>query len=155
MVGLLIQATVGILGGAGRRLQNRRGAGGVGGVERGGAGGMDGAGGAVASGAQMCPGWSPPRAGRSDAPARRDAYAVARRRVRPVAAADLALLTTRRLLAYRARLLALEASAEVSDLAADELPRLDDRFIHFKDDARWVSLYNVVKVILAEREHIR
>lgn len=74
--------------------------------------------------------------------------------VRPLPEAELAALSTKRLLAYRKRLLSLEDSAEKSDWDAAELSQLDPDLLRFKDDPAWNDVYAAVKRILAEREHI-
>jgi hypothetical protein len=66
----------------------------------------------------------------------------------------LRALTTERLLAYRARLLRLEASVTGSDLDDDEVARFDPDFIYLKDDPRWDALYGSIRAILADREHV-
>ena len=76
------------------------------------------------------------------------------RRVRPLSIEELERLTTERLLAYRAKLLALEESAETSDLGPDEIASLPSGSLCFKQDPAWQRHYAGVKAILDAREHI-
>jgi hypothetical protein len=76
------------------------------------------------------------------------------RRVRPIASAELEALSTKRLLAYRSKLLGLEESAALSDRGVGEVAALDPSFVYFKDQVEWQELYASVKRILADREHV-
>jgi hypothetical protein len=76
-----------------------------------------------------------------------------RRRVKPVSADELKLLTTERLLAYRSKLLSLECLS-TSDTTESEFEGLDHSFVYFKDEAAWQELYGTVKTILGGREHL-
>ena len=69
----------------------------------------------------------------------------------PVPVAELPKLATKQLLALRDRLLACEESMQRSDASLDEI---DPATIRFKDDPRWVVLYDAVKTELATREHV-
>lgn len=66
----------------------------------------------------------------------------------------LKVLPTKRLLAYRDRLLSLEQSASSSDLDDREVARLASDLVYFKDDPRWDALYASVRAILADRKHV-
>jgi hypothetical protein len=77
-----------------------------------------------------------------------------RRHVRPVITAQLARMTTSRLLAFRDRLLALEDDGVTSDLEPRELKALDPDLLFFKSDGRWKALYDAVRGELSQREHV-
>jgi hypothetical protein len=69
------------------------------------------------------------------------------RHVRPLCASRLASLDAQRLGAYRRKLLAVQESADLSDLSAAELARLDPKLIHFKEDPRWRELHDLVTTV--------
>jgi hypothetical protein len=71
--------------------------------------------------------------------------------ISPIALETLADMPTKQLLGLRDRLLACEESLQASDADASEI---DVATIRFKDDPRWVALYNAVKATLATREHV-
>lgn len=77
------------------------------------------------------------------------------RSIAPLDRERLRTLTTPRLLAYRDRLLGLEASLHGSDWDATDIARADPTRIYFKDDARWIALEAVLRAELATREHVR
>lgn len=78
---------------------------------------------------------------------------VTTRSVRPLSLAQLEALTTERLLAYRSRLLSLEASASSSDLDGSEIGALDSDLLYFKTQPAWGDLYAHVRRVLAARGH--
>jgi len=80
--------------------------------------------------------------------------AMRRRSVRPLAVEELDALTTERLLAYRAKLLALEESVDASDLDPDEAAALPAGFLYFKQDPAWQEHYASLKAILGGRAHV-
>ena len=65
---------------------------------------------------------------------------------------QLEKLTTKRLLARLDRLQRCEQSMALSDRDADEY--MPSGFIEFKDSPEWISEYNCLKELLANREHI-
>lgn len=73
------------------------------------------------------------------------------RHVRPLSASRIASLTTRRLIAYRRKLVALQESAGLSDLSAIGLAELDPSLIYFKDDPAWREMHELVKTELGGR----
>jgi hypothetical protein len=77
-----------------------------------------------------------------------------RRRVKPIDNVVIDKLSTKRLLAYRDRLLTLEESPELSDLESDEISSLDSTYIWFKSDPRWREIYDQVINTLGRRENI-
>lgn len=79
---------------------------------------------------------------------------MSRRHVRPLTPEALAALSTQRLLAYRDKLLSLEASAADSDCSEAELAEADASLVYFKEDPRWRALHDAVLRILADRPHV-
>jgi hypothetical protein len=79
---------------------------------------------------------------------------VNRRRVKSLSKEELSELTTPRLLAYRKKLLALEASAELSDSDESELAALDPGYVYFKETAEWADLHTALTILLKDRKHI-
>ncbi len=79
---------------------------------------------------------------------------MSRRRVNPLSSEELAGLTTRRLLAYRKKVLALESSAELSDLEDAEMAELEPGYVYFKESSEWADLNAVLTAVLQGREHI-
>ncbi|MFN3255408.1 MAG: hypothetical protein ACE37B_06910 [Ilumatobacter sp.] len=79
---------------------------------------------------------------------------VKQRNVRPLGLEELNALTTKRLLAYRSRLLSLQESAAESDMDESQVAELDPALLHFKDQALWLDTYAQLKTILARREHV-
>lgn len=65
---------------------------------------------------------------------------------------ELEKLPTKRLLARLDRLRRCEESLAFSDRVEDEYT--PSGFIEFKDSPEWISEYNCLKELLAEREHI-
>jgi hypothetical protein len=69
--------------------------------------------------------------------------------------AVLTKLAAKRLLALRDRLLACEESLADSDVYPEDISsEIDPAKIRFKDDPRWVLLYDAVKAELSTREHV-
>jgi hypothetical protein len=79
---------------------------------------------------------------------------MSQRKVRPLPVEVLEALSTERLMAYRAKLMSLEDSAEMSDHDDSELAGLPPGFLYFKQDPGWRDVYRALKSILADREHI-
>ncbi len=75
-------------------------------------------------------------------------------RVKPLSSEELADLTTPRLLAYRKKLLALESSAELSDLGDAEIAKLAPGYVYFKETPEWADLNANLAALLGDREHI-
>lgn len=76
------------------------------------------------------------------------------RTVKPITRHRLETLTTERLLAYRNKLLSLEASLEQSDWNPEELRGIDPSLIVFKSDPRWSILYEDTLRVLECRQQV-
>jgi len=75
--------------------------------------------------------------------------------VTSISPSELAELATNQLLGLRDRLLACEDSPAHSDVTpAEAASAIDPTTIRFKDDLRWIVLYEAVKAELATREHV-
>lgn len=75
--------------------------------------------------------------------------------VKPESLDQLENFATKQLLGLRDRLLACESSLAESDpLPQDVETEIDPSRIRFKDDPRWVDLYQAVKAELSTREHV-
>lgn len=79
---------------------------------------------------------------------------VKQNRVTPLSSEKLSELTTPRLLAYRKKILALEFSAELSDLDDAEIAMLEPGYLYFKDSPEWANINVILKALLKDREHI-
>lgn len=75
------------------------------------------------------------------------------RTVSPVAPDTLASWPTKRLMGLRQSLLRCEESLETSDVQS--AAELDPSVIRFKEDPRWLALYDAVRAVLDTREHVR
>lgn len=73
------------------------------------------------------------------------------RRIRPLTSVELGHLTVDRLLAYRKQVLSLESSLAASDYT-DFAHSLDNTYIWFKDDPRWLPLYTSILDELASKK---
>ncbi len=76
------------------------------------------------------------------------------RSIRPLTISELEALPTQRLLAYRNKLLALEASPELSDWSPAGVAALDPELLWFKSQTRWQELHRQLTSILSGREHV-
>jgi hypothetical protein len=59
------------------------------------------------------------------------------------------------LLSYRKKALSLENSPEQSDYSSDDIKVLDKRYVWFKSDPRWKSVYEEVLAALAAAQRRR
>lgn len=66
---------------------------------------------------------------------------------------DLHKKGTKELLAYLKRLHRCEESFEKSDMEINP-DEEDEKYIYFKQTAKWQNAYKNVKAVLADREHI-
>jgi hypothetical protein len=73
------------------------------------------------------------------------------RKIRALTPNELENLTVDRLLAYRAKALALENTLAGSDYC-DTASTLDMTYIWFKDDPRWKPLYDDILAELARKQ---